>query len=63
MSAPHEMDGHERECALAAYAILIERAEHNHGPNSKEAKELRREYRKMTAPSPARSAGDGRTAD
>jgi hypothetical protein len=39
------MDGHELECALACYAILIERAERDHGKNSKEATELRKEYR------------------
>jgi hypothetical protein len=37
------MDGHYLECASAAYAVLIERAERKHGKHSKEVKELKRE--------------------
>jgi hypothetical protein len=38
---------HELECALAAYGVLIERAEQTHGVNSIEAKNLRRELQQM----------------
>jgi hypothetical protein len=41
------MVDHELECALAAYAILIERAERTHGAASAEAKKLRREMQQM----------------
>jgi hypothetical protein len=44
---PDRMDGHELECALAAYASLIERAERNHGSSSAQASQLRREYRSI----------------
>lgn len=36
---------HDLECAAAAYAVLIERAERDHGFHSQEAKELRRDWR------------------
>lgn len=35
---------HDLECASAAYAALIERAEQDHGFHSSEAKALRREW-------------------
>ena len=42
-----KMDGHELECALAAYAMLIERTEGKHGKHSTEAKELRHECQQL----------------
>jgi hypothetical protein len=40
--------GHEKECALAAYAALIERAVRDSAP-AKEIEALRREYRLIAA--------------
>jgi len=41
------MNWHEFECASACYAILIERAERDHGKHSAQAKELRLEYEEI----------------
>jgi hypothetical protein len=41
------MTGHEKECALAAYAFLMEKAKR--AGNRKELAGLRREYREILA--------------
>lgn len=41
------MDAHEKECALAALAYLLEKARREFGRKHKETRELEKQYREI----------------